>query len=111
MTRKAAKAGPGAMVLVAIEQYVPEGTRIITDDLASRILPFSFRGEVRLIARFKGWIIRKPEEKVPGLWAGIMGRKRYIDDKVAADVGGQVEAAVIDGSPMTELRFLGVPFN
>jgi len=31
---------------------------------------------------------------VPGLWAGIMGRKRYIDDRVADDADGQVEAVV-----------------
>lgn len=94
MTSKAAKTGPGAMVLVAIEQYYPEGERIITDDLAYRILPLGFRAEVRLIGRFKDWIIRKSEKKVPGLWAGIMGRKRYIDDRVADDADGQVEAVV-----------------
>ena len=94
MTSKAAKTGPGAMVLVAIEQYYPEGERIITDDLAYRILPLGFRAEVRLIGRFKDWIIRKSEKKVPGLWAGIMGRKRYIDDRVADDADGQVQAVV-----------------
>ena len=31
---------------------------------------------------------------MPGLWAGIMGRKRYIDDRVADDADGQVEAVV-----------------
>ena len=34
MSRKAAQTGPGAMVLVAIEQAFPEGERIIDDDLA-----------------------------------------------------------------------------
>ena len=78
MTRKAAKTGPGAMVLVAIEQYFPEGARITTDDLAYRILPVGFRAYVWLIGRFKDCLIRKSEEKVPGLWGGIMARKRYI---------------------------------
>jgi hypothetical protein len=49
MTRKAAKTGPGAMVLVAIEQGFLEGERILTDDLAYRLLPVGFRAEVRLI--------------------------------------------------------------
>ena len=71
------------MVLVAIEQYYPAGERIISDDLAHRILPVGFRAEVRLIGRFKDWIVRKSEQKVPGLWGGIMGRKRYIDEKTA----------------------------
>jgi len=82
------------MVLVAIEQYFPAGERIITDDLACRILPFAFRAEVRLIGRFRDWVIRKSEEKVPGLWGGIMARKRYIDDKVTEGADGQVEAVV-----------------
>jgi methyltransferase (TIGR00027 family) len=82
------------MVLFAIEQYYTEGERIISDDLAHRILPIGYRAEVRLIGRFKDWIVRKSEQKVPGLWAGIMGRKRYIDDKVAEAVDRGVEAVV-----------------
>ena len=82
------------MVLVAIEQYYPEGERIISDELARRILPFGFRAEVLLIGRYKDWIVRKSEEKVPGLWGGIMGRKRYIDDKTAEAVGRGIEAVV-----------------
>jgi methyltransferase (TIGR00027 family) len=94
MTRKAAKTGPGAMVLVAIEQGFLEGERILTDDLAYRLLPVGFRAEVRLIGRFKDLLIRRSEEKVPGLWGGIMARKRYIDDRVAEAAGGRVEAVV-----------------
>ena len=59
MTRKAAKTGPGAMVLVAIEQYFSESRRIITDDLAYGILPVGSRGWVRVSGAFKDWLIRK----------------------------------------------------
>jgi len=82
------------MVLVAMEQYYPDGKRIITDDLACQILPFGFRAEVRLIGPIKDWVVRKSEEKVPGLWGGIMARKRYIDEKVSDDVDGRVDAVV-----------------
>jgi methyltransferase (TIGR00027 family) len=81
------------MVLVAIEQYWPEGERIITDDLAYPILPIGSRIWVRMLGRFKDWLVRKTEGKVPGLWGGIMSRKRYIDDKVGDDAG-QIEAIV-----------------
>ncbi len=94
MTRQAARTGPGAMVLVAIEQYLPENDRIITDDLALKILPFGYRAEVRLIGRLKDWIIKKSEQKVPGLWGGIMARKRYIDDQVSEAAKDRVEAVV-----------------
>jgi methyltransferase (TIGR00027 family) len=94
MTHKAAKTGPGAMVLVAIEQYFPEGSRIINDDLAYRIMPFGYRAYIWLIRHFKNWLIRTSEKKTPGLWGSIISRKRYIDDKVAEYADDQIGAIV-----------------
>ncbi len=94
MSRKAAQTGPGAMVLVAIEQAFPEGERIIDDDLAYRILPITFRINVWISTRLKEWLIKKTEEKVPGLWGGIMARKAYIDDIVSKAAEDQIEAVV-----------------
>ena len=94
MSRKAAQTGPGAMVLVAIEQAFPEGERIIDDDLAYRILPVAFRMNVSISIRLKDWLIRKTEVKVPGLWGGIMARKAYIDDIVSNAAGDQIDAVV-----------------
>jgi methyltransferase (TIGR00027 family) len=82
------------MVLVAIEQAFSEGERIIDADLAYRILPFGFRINVWTSTRVKDWLIRKTEEKVPGLWGGIMARKRFIDDKAAEAADRQIEAVV-----------------
>lgn len=94
MTRKAAKTGPGAMVLVAIEQGFPENQRIITDELAYPILPFSSRIWVRLSLPIRGWLVAKTEQKVPGLWGGIMARKRFIDDTLVEAVADSVELVV-----------------
>jgi methyltransferase (TIGR00027 family) len=94
MTREAAETGPGAMVLVAIEQGYPEPERILTDPLARPILPLKSRISVGLSLLLRRWLVAKTEDKVPGLWAGIMSRKRYIDDVVAGAVGGSVEAVV-----------------
>ena len=94
MSRKAAQTGPGAMVLVAMEQYFPEAERIVTDNLALPILPFGYRIEVRLFGPIKNWVVKKSEQKVPGLWGGIMSRKRYIDDIVSEAADGQIEAVV-----------------
>jgi methyltransferase (TIGR00027 family) len=71
------------MVLVAIEQGFAPGERILTDELAEPILPFDSRLWVRLLRPLNRWIVRKTEAKVPGLWGGIMTRKRYIDDAVS----------------------------
>jgi methyltransferase (TIGR00027 family) len=93
MSRKAAQTGPGAMVLVAMEQYFPEPKRIATDNLALPILPFGYRAEVRLLKPFTKAIVRKSQLKVPGLWGSIMSRKRYIDEMLDEDAG-RVEAIV-----------------
>jgi methyltransferase (TIGR00027 family) len=94
VSSKAAQTGPGAMVLVAIEQAFPEDERIIDDDLAKLILPLSFRINVWISTRVRDWLIRKTEEKVPGLWGGIMARKRYIDEIVTKAADGHIEAVV-----------------
>ena len=94
MTRKAAKTGPGAMVLVAIEQGFPEAQRITTDPLAYPILPLSSRFWVRVSLTVRDWIVAKTEQNAPGLWGSMMARKRYIDDVVTEAVGGSVEAVV-----------------
>jgi len=94
MTRQAAETGPGAMVLVAIEQGFPGSKRILTDPLARPILPLKSRISVGLSLPVRNWLIAKVEGKMPGLWGGIMARKRYIDDVVAGAAGGSVEAVV-----------------
>jgi len=91
MTQKAAKTGLGPTTIVAIEQHFPEGARIINDDLAYRILPFGMRAYVWLmrLSSVRDWMVRAAEKKAPGIWAMVMCRKRYIDDKVAEAVDGQ----------------------
>jgi methyltransferase (TIGR00027 family) len=96
VTQKAAKTGPGVTAIVAIEQHFPEGARIIKDDLAYRILPFGMRAFVRLTrpAFVRDWMVRATEKGTPGIWAMVMCRKRYIDDKAAEAAGGQAETVV-----------------
>jgi methyltransferase (TIGR00027 family) len=78
------------MVLVAIEQGFPVDERILTDELAGPILPLGSRLWVWLLRPVCGWLVRKTEAKVPGLWGGIMARKRYIDDAVTEFPGAAV---------------------
>jgi len=97
MTHKAAITGPAPMVMVAIEQKkFPESARIINDDLAYRILPFGMRAAVWLKLRlFSGdYMVNWMEKRLPGIWGGLMCRKRYIDDKVAEAADGQAETVV-----------------
>ena len=96
MAKKAAKTGPGPMVIVALEQHFPEHARILNDDLAFQILPFSARASVWLKLRLMSVdsMVSWMERKIPGMWSGFLVRKRYIDDKVVEAVGGQLKAVV-----------------
>jgi methyltransferase (TIGR00027 family) len=82
------------MALVAVEQLFPRDRRIVVDDLARAILPFGARTFLWLVRpSFVDWIVRAAERKFPGLWGGIMCRKRYIDEKLI-ESAGQIDAVV-----------------
>jgi methyltransferase (TIGR00027 family) len=83
MSQQAAATGPGAMFFVAVEQGFPPCERILTDELALPILPLGSRIWVRLLRPVRRWLVRKTEARVPGLWGGIMARKRFIDDVIS----------------------------
>lgn len=88
MTKAAARTGASPTAMVALEQYFPEKQRIIEDDLAYRILPFSMRTFVWLVKSDLGrvWMVRATEKDAPGLWGGMLCRKRYIDEKLTDSV-------------------------
>jgi len=95
MSKSAAKTGVGPTVTVAIEQFFPEAQRILCDDLAYQILPISMRSFVKLMSfnATRDWMVRTTDKSAPGIWSGLMCRKRYIDKKLL-DAVGQVEAVV-----------------
>ena len=84
MTKEAGKTGIGPTVTVAIEQYFPEDTRIIEDNLAYSILPLGMQLFVRLMrfTSIRNWMVNSAEKSAPGIWGGLMCRKRYIDEKL-----------------------------
>jgi methyltransferase (TIGR00027 family) len=95
MTKAAAKTGVSPMVMVAIEQHFPEEQRILVDPLAHQILPFSMRafGALMRPAFARNWMVRSTEKSVPGIWGGMLCRKRYIDEKLSESIG-RIETVV-----------------
>jgi methyltransferase (TIGR00027 family) len=95
----AAQTAFGPMVQAAIEQYEPPQRRLVTDDLALRFLP----GAQRAVVRTMGWLLLRRlaisagEKAMPGSWALIACRKRYIEDKLQAAIG-DVDAVVVLGA-------------
>lgn len=72
------------MALVAIEQHLPESQRIVDDALAVRMLPLGGRLFVAFlgVSSIRNWVIAMSEKTNPGIWGGLLCRKRYIDDKI-----------------------------
>ena len=99
MARAAAKTGIMPTVLVAIEQGFPTSQRVIDDSLAIRMLPFGARIFVRFLRLpwIRDWLIGQSEKTDPGIWGGLLSRKRYIDEKVEAS-RNDIEAVVSLGS-------------
>jgi len=95
VTQAAASTGLGPTAAAALERYLPPGRRIVDDDLARRILPAPMRAFLALMrmAPARNWLIAASERRTPGVWGGILCRKRYIDDKLVASVG-QIDAMV-----------------
>ena len=107
MAKKAAETATGPAASVAIEQHFPEGTRLIDDDLAGRILPAGMRFWVWLTrpSWMRDWMIGMSEKKVPGAWAIFPCRKRYIEEKVAEAVVDQAETVVNLGAGFDTLAY------
>ena len=94
MAKEATKTGAIPTALIAIEQYFPKKERIVEDYLAYQILPtgraFLWLMRPKLL---RAWMVRAIEKYFPGLWSGIMCRKRYIDEKLI-DSLNQIDVVV-----------------
>lgn len=98
MSNPAEQTNIGPMTIIAAEQYVPEP--LVRDPLAVRLLP----GAVRPMAAATRWapvrrvLVRMSEKRIPGLWASMLCRKRFIDDALTAAAGGGLDAVVVLGA-------------
>jgi methyltransferase (TIGR00027 family) len=89
VARAAAKTAAGPVALVAMEQWFPSHQRIVSDDLACWMLTPGARAIVRALQPrlIRDWVVRATEGAYPGLWSGMMCRKRFIDETVIASCG------------------------
>jgi methyltransferase (TIGR00027 family) len=106
MTRASASTAAGPTVTVAIEQYLPKDQRIVDDAFAFSILSPSRRMVVALTraAFIRNWFIRQSDKSAPGIWGGVLCRKRYIDD-VLVDSLGSVDSVVNLGAGLDTRAF------
>jgi methyltransferase (TIGR00027 family) len=100
MARRAALTAYGPMVVVTAEQSLPAVERVVSDELASRFLPFPVPGLLTLTrwAPLRNWIFTMSGRRGYGVWASVLCRKRYIDDQLAQALRDGAESVVILGA-------------
>ena len=84
MSKAAGKTGTSPTVLIAIEQFFSKENRILDDPLSVEFLRGGIGVMLRLfrVPRMRDWMVAASEKTAPGLYGGILCRKRYIDDKL-----------------------------
>ncbi len=109
MSKKAAQTGSGPTVVMAIEQLFGLEQRVLVDDYAYKMLPTAMRALVKGLKWFHlvDWMINSGEKGIPGVWAGMLIRKKYIDEKLI-DYAKEVEGVVNLGAGF-DTRSLRVP--
>src|SRR5512145_591525 len=100
MANQAAQTAYGPMVVVAVEQFFPPEQRLVHDALAFQFLPPGVRLIVKLTRwnPVRKWLFEVSERQARGVWAGVLCRKRYIDDKLAAALQTGMDARVVLGA-------------
>lgn len=89
----------GPMVLAAVEHHEPPERRLVDDDLAESFLPGGLRAFVKLTRSglVRRAVLAASDRSAPGMWTGIVCRKRYIDERISDPVT-EFDTIVILGS-------------
>ncbi|GAA1752959.1 SAM-dependent methyltransferase [Streptomonospora arabica] len=98
MSSPEAQTADGPMAIVAAEQF--EERPLIRDPCAYRFLTGGARwfAAANRWGPLRRWTIRSMEKRMPGLWANIVCRKRYVDDRLLEAAESGVDAVVILGA-------------
>jgi len=90
----------GPMLIAAVEQTYPCEQRLIHDHLAARFLPFINRLTLRACRShlLRDGFINRSNRRSPGVWGGVLCRKRYADDAVTVAIDDGLGQVVILGA-------------
>ncbi|GJF18547.1 S-adenosyl-L-methionine-dependent methyltransferase [Mycolicibacterium cyprinidarum] len=86
-------------MLSAIEHHEPPGRRLVDDDLAASFLPVGLRLMVGLtrVGALRRLALRATDRSGPGLWASIVCRKRFIDERLSDPIN-EFDTVVVLGA-------------
>lgn len=105
MDNAAAQTAVGPMAIIAIDQH--EEIPLARSKVAYWLLP----AHVKVIVSFtrfplvRRWVVNAAEKRVPGLWASMLCRKRYINDQIRGAVDAGIEAVVILGAGLDDCAY------
>ena len=107
-----AQTADGPCVIAAVEQFEPDARRILSDPFAPLVVPDRLRASVQAC----GWkaardlFVSMSDATAPGVWGGIICRKRYVRDQVAAAVGAGIAQLIVLGAGLdTVASSAGIP--
>jgi methyltransferase (TIGR00027 family) len=88
------------MVIAATERYTPPRQRLFDDELAARFLPPAVQPIVQACRwrPLRKLLVHMTERSAPGMWAGMLCRKRYADDAVADALAAGIGQVVFLGA-------------
>ncbi|MGV0742372.1 class I SAM-dependent methyltransferase [Mycolicibacterium sp. XJ870] len=95
-----ARSADGPMLFPALEMYYPQRQRIISDEFATRMLSPALRLTVPALGRkpLRNLLEKSLNKQMPGLWGGMVARKRYADDQVMDALAAGISQFVILGA-------------
>jgi methyltransferase (TIGR00027 family) len=75
----------GPIFIVAVEQFTPPAQRLVHDRIARQFLPGTaqFTLAACRLPPVRHQLVRWSDHRFPGLWGGLLCRKRYGDDQFA----------------------------
>lgn len=107
-----AQTADGPSVVAAVEQFEPDERRILSDPFACLVVPDHLRVSVRA-CRWKparDLFVSMSDATAPGVWGGVVCRKRYVRDQVAAAVAAGIAQLVVLGAGLDTVALsAGIP--
>ncbi len=111
MPNPAGQTAFGPMMIAAVEQFYPQGQRLLDDNLAGRFLPAPLRAVIELarLAPVRNLLVKLADRKSAGVWMEVLCRKRFIDDRLREALEDGVEAVLNLGAGLDTRAYRLVP--
>lgn len=103
----AARTALGPVFVTAVEQHTPPEQRIVTAPLAPRMLPAAMRltASAARWGRLRRLTESAADRRAPGVWGGMLCRKRYARDQVRSALDAGIGQLVVLGAGLDTLAY------